>query len=95
MFGGKLVISSRKEVPNSLRMESYQDVWQESIDIEYDGELSPDVCQSIAKAFESSKFCAKEQSGYGCLRWGDRDRVVGVDVEKRQLIIRCAVNLCD
>jgi len=43
MFNGRILVKTRKMVPGSLRMESYQDVWQDSIDIAYDGELTNEV----------------------------------------------------
>ena len=95
MFNGKILVKSRKMIEGSLRMESYQDVWKDAIDIEYDGELSPEVCKAIEKAFSSSKFMNKAQSGYGALRWSNGDSIVGVDVAKRQLIVESSVSLCD
>ena len=47
MFNGKILIKTRTMVPGSHRMESYQDTWQDSIDIAYDGELTPEVCSAI------------------------------------------------
>ena len=94
-FGGKIKVKTRKRVEGSLRMESYQDVWKDSIDIEYNGELTAEVCNAIKVAFEKSKFLGKPSSSYGALRWSNGDRVVGVDTVKRQLIIESAVGICD
>lgn len=95
MFNGKILVKSRKMVPGSHRMESYQDVWQDSIDIAYDGELTNEVCSAIEKAFANSRFMGKAQSGYGALRWSNGDSILGVDKVKRQLIVASSVSLCD
>jgi hypothetical protein len=95
MFGGKLLMKTRTMVPGSHRMESYSDTWQDSIDIEYDGELTPSVCLAICEAFSKSRFMGKAQSSYGALRWSNGDTVEGVHIVKRQLIIGCSVSLCD
>lgn len=95
MFNGRILVKTRKMVPGSLRMESYQDVWQDSIDIAYDGELTNEVCSAIIEAFRKSRFMGKAQSGYGALRWSNGDTIVGVDKTKRQLILSSSVSLCD
>ncbi len=95
MFGGKLLVGTRKMVPNSLKMQSYQDVWQDSVDIDYDGELTPAVCKAICEAWKNAGRLGENQSGYGALRWANADRIVGVDPVGRQLILECSVNLCD
>jgi hypothetical protein len=95
MFGGKILVSTRKQVPNSLKMHSYQDVWQDSVDIDFDGELTPEVCRAICDAYKSSGRLGSDQSGYGALRWSNADRIVGVNTDNRQLILECSVNLAD
>ena len=95
MLNGKLLTKTRKMVPGSHRMESYQDTWQDSIDIDYAGELTPDVCRDIKVAFSQSKLCNKGGSSYGALRWSNSDQVDGVDVPKRQLLINCSMGMCD
>jgi hypothetical protein len=95
MFGGKLLVGTRKTIPGTFRMESYQDTWQDSIDIDYDGELTPAVCLAICEAYKKSGLLGENESGYGALRWGNADTILGVDVVKRQLRLGCSVNLCD
>ena len=95
MFGGKILVNTRKQIPNSLRMASYQDIWQDSVDIEYDGEITPAVESAIIKAWKNAGKLGENQSGYGVLRWSNADTIIGVDKVKRQLILECSVNLCD
>lgn len=95
MFGGKLLVGTRKMVAGSHRMEAYQDVWKDSVDIDYDGELTPEVTSAICAAWRSAGKLGSNQSGYGALRWSNADTIIGVDIEKRQLILGCSVNLCD
>ena len=95
MFNGKILVKTRTMVPGSHRMKSYQDTWQDSIDIAYDGELTPEVCSAIIEAFKKSRFMGKAQSGYGALRWSNGDTIIGVDKVKRQLILGSSVSLCD
>lgn len=94
-FGGKLLLKTRKIVPGTFQQQAWQDVWEDSIDIEFDGELTPEIQKAIVEAFIKSKSCGKGGSSFGALRWGSPDRVRGIDVEKRQLIISCAQNLAD
>ena len=95
MFNGKILIKTRIMVPGSHRMESYQDTWQDSIDIAYAGELTSEVCTAVVEAFKKSRFMAKPQSGYGALRWSNGDTIIGVDKVKRQLILSSSMSLCD
>jgi hypothetical protein len=95
MFNGKILVKTRTMVPGSHRMESYQDTWQDSIDIAYDGELTSEVCTAIIEAFKKSRFMGKAQSGYGALRWSNGDTIIGVDKVKRQLILGSSMSLCD
>ena len=67
-FGGKLLVGTRKMIEGTYRMESWQDTWEDSVDIEYDGELTPAVCLAICKAWESAGKLGTNQSGYGALR---------------------------
>jgi hypothetical protein len=95
MFGGKILVKTRKTVEGSYRQESYSDSWQDSIDIAYDGELTHEVCEAIKNAFYKSKARQKPESGYGQLRWSAGDYVSHIDVAKKQLILSCSVNICD
>jgi hypothetical protein len=95
MLNGKLLTKTRKMVPGSHRMESYQDTWQDSIDIDYAGELTPDVCRAIKVAFSQSKFCNKGGSSYGALLWSNVDEGDVVDVQNLQLLSNCSMGICD
>ena len=95
MFGGKLLVGTRKQIEGTYRTHSYQDVWEDSVDIEYDGELTPSVCLAICEAWKNAGKLGTNQSGYGALRWSNADTILGVDVVRRQLRLGCSVNLCD
>jgi len=95
MFGGKLLVGTRKQIEGTYRMHSYQDVWEDSVDIEYDGELTPSVCLAICEAWKNAGKLGTNQSGYGALRWSNADTILGVDVVRRQLRLGYSVNLCD
>jgi hypothetical protein len=94
-FGGKLLVGTRKMIAGTHRMHSYQDTWEDSVDIEYDGELTPTVCKAICEAWKNAGKLGTNQSGYGVLRWSNADTILGVDVVRRQLRLGCSVNLCD
>jgi len=94
-FGGKLLLKTRKEVPGTYRQEAWQDTWKESIDIDFDGELTPEIQKAIIVAFMNSKACRKGSSSFGALRWGSPDNASYINKETRQLVIDCAVNLAD
>ena len=95
MFGGKLLVGTRKQIEGTYRMHSYQDTWEDSVDIQYDGELTPAVCLAICEAWKNAGKLGTNQSGYGALRWSNADTILGVDVGRRQLRLGCSVNLCD
>lgn len=92
-FGG--TIAKRGErIEGTFRMESYQDVWEEARPIKYDGELTPKVCRAIKKAWND--YNDSLPNGHTiALRWPSPDRFVRVDVERRAVIVSCAINLCD
>jgi hypothetical protein len=94
-FGGKLLVGTRKMIEGTHRMEAYQDTWQDSVDIEYDGELTPEVTLAICEAWKNSGRLGTNQSGYGALRWSNADTILGVDIVKRQLRLGCSVSICD
>lgn len=94
-FGGKLLVGTRKQIEGTYRMESWQDTWEDSVDIDYDGELTPTVCLAICEAWKNAGKLGTNQSGYGALRWSNADTILGVDVVRRQLRLGCSVNLCD
>ena len=95
MFGGKILVGTRKQIEGTYRMHAYQDAWEDSVDIEYDGELTPSVCLAICEAWKNSGRLGTDQSSYGALRWSNADTILGVDVVKRQLRLGCSVNLAD
>ena len=95
MFGGKLLVGTRKMIEGTHRMEAYQDTWQDSVDIEYDGELTPAVTLAICEAWKNSGRLGTNQRGYGALRWSNADTILGVDIVKRQLRLGCSVSICD
>jgi hypothetical protein len=95
MFGGKLLVGTRKMIEGTHRMHSYQDTWEDSVDIAYDGELTPTVCSAICAAWKNAGKLGTNQSGYGALRWSNADTIVGVNTDKRQLILGCSVSICD
>lgn len=96
MFGGKIKTATRREVKGTYKQHAYQDTWHDEMDIEYDGELTSDVCNAICEAYKARVLSKqKHQSGYGQLRWSSPDKLVGVDCEKRTLVLSCSVNLCD
>ena len=71
MFGGKLLIKSRKMIEGTHRMHSYQDTWEDSVDILYDGELTPSVCSAICEAWRNSGRLGTNQSGFPQFRIAD------------------------
>jgi len=95
MFGGKILVGTRKQIEGTYRMHAYQDAWEDSVDIEYNGELTPAVTLAICDAWKKSGRLGTDQSGYGALRWSNADTILGVDIVKRQLRLGCSVNLCD
>jgi hypothetical protein len=96
MFGGKILRKSSKMVPGTMRQAGWSDSYDESFDIDYDGELTDDVCDAIVKAFEKSNLhVSQDGSSWGALRWPLRDRDIRVDRENRQLIVTRGTGLCD
>src|SRR6478609_1863538 len=66
-FGGKLITASRKQVPGSYQQHAWHDSWQESIDIDYDGELTAEVQAAIKRVF-MERMAVKGGSLNGVLR---------------------------
>jgi hypothetical protein len=92
MFGGKI----KRANPVKLKHDYFD--WSDVIlcgyHIEYTGELTPDVCKAIEKAWDSDPRNAPESSR-GQLRWSAGAHAVRVDVENRQLIVSKTIMLCD
>ena len=94
-FGGKILVGTRKQIEGTYRMHAYQDAWEDSVDIEYNGELTPAVTLAICEAWKNAGKLGTNQSGYGALRWSNADTILGVDIVKRQLRLGCSVSICD
>jgi hypothetical protein len=94
-LGGKLLTKTRKQIEGSYKQHAWSDDWQESIDIQFVGEITPAVSEAIIAAFYASKHAGKSESLFGRLRASNADRVSHVDVTSRQLIINCSVSICD
>ena len=92
MLGGRVVRGSVKY------LKSQQLAWHDDTtceyDIEYDGELTPEVCQAITKAFNADKR-NQPTSSWGQLRWSGGETVQSIDVERRKVITSRIVCLCD
>ena len=95
MLNGRIIKSSKSTVEGTHKMHAYSDTWNESYDIEYDGELSPAVCNTIVAAFKASNEHCKGSSSYGQLRWNSPDSAILVDVKARQLIVTRSTGMCD
>lgn len=95
MLNGRIIKSSKKAVEGTHKMHAYSDTWNESYDIEYDGELTPDVCNTIVAAFNASPEHCTGSSSYGKLRWDHPDGAILVDVNARQLIVERSTGMCD
>ena len=96
MYNGKIIKSSCKTVEGTHRMHAYSDSWDDSYDIQYDGELTTDVCDAIVRAFMGSRlYATQSQSSYGALRWGHADGAVLVNVKTRQVIVSRSSGMCD
>ena len=93
MYGGKIIKESRKTVEGTHKMYGYHDAWDESFDIEYDGEITPEVKTAIINAFRASPLHEKGGSSYGALRWPSADS--NIRVEGRQLIVTRSMGLAD
>ena len=94
MFGGKIA-KTGEPIEGTYRQHAYQDTWQEARPITYDGELTPEVCEAIKAAWLGYYSRLRPVSGYCQLRWSSPDSFDRVDVERRAVIINCAINVCD
>lgn len=81
-------------IEGTYRQNAYDDSWEESHAIRYDGELTPEVCEAITKAWNNHPSNQPESS-WGALRWSGGNYVERIDVEKRVLITSHCVRLCD
>lgn len=94
MFGGKIKRKEGKTVEGSYRQNAWDDTCEIAYPIEYNGELTPEVCQAIMKAWNATIY-AKPTSSWGALRWSAGNYANRVDVEKRMLITTSVTRLCD
>lgn len=96
MTNGRIIKSSKSIVEGTHRQHAYSDTWDESYDIEYDGELTPEVCNRIVAAFIASPEHIGQSSGsYGQLRWDIADSSIRVNVETSELIVTRGSGMCD
>lgn len=90
-FGGTIV----KQGKHVKTMQyDCSDVSYYEHEIKYDGELTPEVCQAIKKAWDSQPL-SKPESSWGMLRWSAGHYADKVDVERRVLITHSITRLCD
>lgn len=95
MFGGIIKHKEGKMVPGTLRQWDYSDTYQYSLPIEYDGELTPEVCTAIQNAWESWNRRQPRESSWGRLRWDGGSSFSHVDIENRCVIINGCTMLAD
>ena len=96
MHNGRIIKSSKTIVEGTHKMHGYSDTWDESYDIEYADELTPEVCSSIVSAFMgSAEYASQSGSSYGSLRWPLADSNVRVDTEARQVLVTRGSGMCD
>ena len=96
MFNGRIIKASRKMVDGSTKQGGWTDHWDESYDIEYDGELTCTVAEAIIAAFVASPEHIKQSgSSYGALRWELADSDIRVLAKSRQLLVTRGMGLCD
>ena len=96
MFGGRIIRESQEMVEGSLRQGGWSDTYTESFDIEYNGELTDEVCDAVVEAFKGSNLHVdSDGSSWGALRWPLRDRNIRVDRESRKLLVDRGTGLCD
>lgn len=92
LFGGKIKLKDAERI--SYMQYAYHDAYSYAHAIEYDGELTPEVCAAIMKAWNGNAR-NKPQSSWGMLRWSGGCYAVKVDVENRTLIVEGTTSLCD
>jgi hypothetical protein len=96
MYNGKIIKSSCKTVEGTHRQHAYSDSWDDSYDIEFDGELTLDVCEAIIRAFKGSRlYATQSQSSWGALRWGHADGDVRINIPNRQVIVSRSMGIAD
>lgn len=94
MFGGK-ISKTPTIIEGTYRQYGYHDAWEESYAIEYDGELTPEVCEAIRIAWQAWQNSIPIENGWGNLRWRSPSSFIRVDIPTRKVISHGSVNLCD
>lgn len=99
MKTGKILLKTRKFVEGSLQQHAWQDVWRETIDIDYDGDLSePGVMERIKKAWFAhvENQNKNRRGGYqAALRTPNPDKFLGISGTGRHILLECSCVLCD
>ena len=95
-FNGKIIKASCKTLEGTYRQHAYADTWVDTYDVEYDGELTDEVCTAVVEAFKGSKLhVAHSGSSYGALRYPLADSDIHVNWETRKLHFTRGQGLCD
>jgi len=95
MFNGKIMLKNMKAIEGSYRQLDWSDESQSIIPIEYDGELTPEVCNAAVQALQKHINAQPQESSYGKLRWSTPDVINGVDVEQRGIIVTHVTRITD
>lgn len=82
-------------VEGTHRMNAWDNTFHNAHDIRYDGELTPEICQRIKKAWNASNAARPSSPSGAALRWSGGSKAVRVDVENRKLIVEHTICLCD
>lgn len=93
-----ILLKTRKMVEGSYKQHAWTDDWEDQIEIRYDGELTPEVCDRIVAAYtldQARRLAARRGSYQASLRTPQPDKVIGVDVPTRTLRIACSCMLAD
>jgi hypothetical protein len=82
-------------IEGSLKQDSWMDRWLVAHEINYDGELTDEICERIKKAFNDHVSNKWKYPGIAMLRTPQRPEVKHVDREKRVLVVEHSTMLCD
>lgn len=82
-------------IQGSHQMDSWMDYWLEAHTINYDGELTEEVCKRIEKAYQDYLNKNWKFPLNAMLRTPQRPHVKHVDVEKRVLVVERSTMMCD
>jgi hypothetical protein len=81
-------------VEGSLKQEAWMDRSLSAHTINYDGELTQEICERIVEAYNDFQNKHWKHPGI-CLRTPQKPVAKYVDVENRQLIVEQSSMLCD